>query len=323
MRRHATRLLLAAFLLSCAAHAPAQERFPSKPVKLVVAFPPGGSTDVTARLLASKLQEKWGQPVVVENRPGAAANIGTAYVAHAPADGTTLLLATTALTISPSVFAHPGYDALKDLAPVIEISTIANVLVVNPAVPAATAVEFIAYAKENPGKLNFAAPGAASGQRMTFEMIKQATGTQIVMVPYGGGAPALQAVLGGQVEAMIVNVVEASTYVRAGKVRALAVTTARRAPMLPEVPTLAETVAPGVDTSVWQGVLVPAGVPAPIIAQLHRDIAAVLALPDVAERLGGLGMTITPAGPEEFGRFLQRDIETWRRVAQTAGVKPE
>jgi tripartite-type tricarboxylate transporter receptor subunit TctC len=320
--------LLAALLAAAAAAwlspgASAQGAFPNHPVKIVVAFPPGGSTDVTARLLAAKLQDKWGQPVVVENRPGAGANIGTAFVAHAPADGHTMLLATTAIAISPSTFANTGYDALKDFAPVTLVSIIPNVLVVNPSVPATTVGEFIAYARANPGKLNFAAPGASSGQRMTFELIKQLTGTDIVMVPYGGGAPALQAVLGGQVQAMIVNVVEAATYVRAGKLRALATTTAKRAPQLPDVPTLAETVAPKLDTSVWQGVLVPAGTPPALVQQINRDVATVLARPDVADKLGGLGMVIAPDTPEAFGRFLHDEIETWRRVAKAAGVKAE
>ena len=321
------RYLFAALVLSTAllaqAQSQAQTPWPSQPVKLVVAFPPGGSTDTTARLLAAKLAEKWGQPVVVENRPGAGANIGTAYVARAAPDGYTMLLATTAIAISPSVYASPGYDALKDLKPVVLISKIPNVLVVNPEVPAKTIGEFIDYAKANPGKLNFAAPGAASGQRMTFEMIKQLTGSDIVMVPYGGGAPALQAVLAGQVQAMIVNVVEAATYVRAGKVRALATTTARRAPQLPDVPTLAETVAPKLDTSVWQGILVPAGTPAAVVEKINRDVTAALALPDVAERLGSLGMTLVPASPEAFGQFLRDELDTWRGVAQAAGVKPQ
>jgi tripartite-type tricarboxylate transporter receptor subunit TctC len=315
--------LFAILLVAFASLAQAQAPFPSKPVKLVVAFPPGGSTDISARLLATKLSEKWGQPVVVENRPGAGANIGTAYVAKAPPDGHTLLLATTALSISPSVFSQPGYDALRDLAPVMMVSTIPNVLVVHPDVPAKTVGEFIAYLRANPGKLNFAAPGASSGQRMTFELIKQATGTQITMVAYAGGAPALQAVLAGQVQAMIVNVVEATGYVKAGKLRALAVTTAKRAPMLPDVPTLAETVAPRIDTFVWQALFAPAGTPASVIQQIQRDTAAALALPDVREKLAGLGMDIVPGTPDSLARFLRDDIDTWRRVSQAAAIKPE
>jgi tripartite-type tricarboxylate transporter receptor subunit TctC len=315
--------LFAILLIAFASLAQAQAPFPSRPVKLVVAFPPGGSTDISARLLATKLSDKWGQPVVVENRPGAGANIGTTYVTKAPPDGYTLLLATTALSISPSVFAHPGYDALKDLAPVTMVSTIPNVLVINPQVPAATIAEFIAYLRAHPGKLNFAAPGASSGPRMTFELIKQVTGTDITMVPYAGGAPALQAVLAGQVQAMIVNVVEATGHVKAGKLRALAVTTARRAPMMPDVPTLAETVAPRIDTFVWQALFAPAGTPAPVIQQIQRDTSAALALPDVRDKLAGMGMEIVPGTPESLGKFLRDDIDTWRRVSKAAGIQPE
>lgn len=317
------RLVAILLLIVAAPLALAQGAFPARPVKLVVAFPPGGSTDITARLLASKLAEKWGQPVVVENRPGAGANVGTAFVAKAPPDGHTLLLATTALSISPSVFKQPGYDTLKDLAPVTMVSTIPNVLVVHPDVPARSIAEFVGHAKANPGKLNFSAPGASSGQRMTFELIKQATGTDIVMVPYAGGAPALQAVLAGQVQAMIVNVVEATGHVRAGRLRALAVTTARRNAMLPDVPTLAETVAPQVDTFVWQGLLAPAGTPPEIVQQVQADVRGVLGMQDVRERLGSLGMEVVPGTPESFGAFLRDDIATWRRVSAGAGVKPE
>jgi tripartite-type tricarboxylate transporter receptor subunit TctC len=303
--------------------AAAQGQYPTQPVRIVVAFPPGGSTDVTARLIAPKLAEQWGQPVVVENRPGAAANIGTAYVARAPADGHTMLLATTAIAISPSLYENPGYDALKDLAAVTSVSAIPNVLVVNPAVPANDVAAFVAYAKANPGKLNFSAPGAASGQRMAFELFKQSTGTDLTMVAYKGGAPALQAVLSGEVHAMIVNVVEAAPHVRAGKLRALATTTAQRAAMLPDVPTLAETVAPGIDVSVWQGVLVPAGTPADVVARIGAGVQQALAAPDVRERLVGMGMEVRTSSPEEFARFLRDEIDTWARVAKAAGVKPE
>lgn len=316
-RRLAIAMLLASGL------ARAQPVFPSKAVKLVVAFPAGGSTDLTARLIAAKLAERWHQPVVVENKPGAGANLGTAFVAKAPPDGHTLLLATTALTISPSVFKQPGYDATKDLAPVTLVSTIPNVLVVNPSLPVRTVGEFIAYAKDHPGQLNFAAPGASSGQRMTFELIKQITGADIVMVAYAGGAPALQAVLSGQVEAMIVNVVEAATHVKSGQLRALAVTTARRNAMLPDVPTLAETVAPQLDTFVWQGLLAPAGTPADVVHQVASDVHAVLELPDVRERLAHLGMDVVTSTPKAFGQFLRDDMATWRRVSANAGVKPE
>lgn len=310
-------------LLAGLVAATAQAQAPSRPVKLVVAFPPGGSTDITARLLAPKLSERWGQPVIVENKPGAAANIGTDYVAKSAPDGSTILLATTALAISAVVYEKLPYDPLKDLAPVTMVSTIPNVLVIHPSVPASDIKGFIAHAKANPGKLNFAAPGAASGQRLTFELIKQMTGTDIVMVPYKGGAPAVQATMAGETQAMIVNVVEAASLVQGGKLRALATTTARRSPLLPGVPTLAETVAPGVDASVWQGVLVPAGTPPAMVAKIGADVAAALALRDVRERLVGLGMTIETGSPEAFGRFLREEIATWGKVAKAANVKAE
>jgi tripartite-type tricarboxylate transporter receptor subunit TctC len=313
------RKIIGIVLLAFAASA--QGQFPSKPVRLVVGFPPGGSTDITARLIAPKLSEAWGQPVVVENKPGAAANIGTDQVAKSAPDGTTILLATTAIAISAVVYEKLPYDALEDLAPVTMVSTIPNVLVVNPAVPATTVQEFIAYARARPGKLNFAAPGAASGQRMTFELIKQLTGTDIVMVPYKGGAPAVQATLAGEVEAMIVNVVEATQFVKSGKLRALATTTAARAPMLPDVPTLSETVAPGLDASVWQGILVASGTPAPLIARINADVAAALAAPDVRSRLVALGMIVEPGSPAAFGQFLRAEIAKWGKVAKTANIK--
>jgi tripartite-type tricarboxylate transporter receptor subunit TctC len=321
--RRVIAVLMFALCALVQVQAQAQSPYPSKPVKLIVAFPPGGSTDVTARLLASKLQDKWGQPVVVENRPGAGANIGTAFVAHAAPDGHNPAARDDRARDQPEHLCQrrlrraeglrAGDDGLDDPERAGRSS-----------VGAGGDDRRVHRVREGAsGKLNFAAPGASSGQRMTFELIKQLTGTDVVMVPYAGGTPALQAVLGGQVEAMIVNVVEASTYVRAGKLRALATTTARRAALLPEVPTLAETVAPRLDTSVWQGLLVPAATPASIIQQLNRDVGAVLALPDVAERLGGLGMDVVPGPPEAFGRFVKDEIDTWRRVANAAGVKPE
>ncbi len=310
-------------LLALASLAQAQATFPDKPVRLVVAFPPGGSTDVTARLLAVKLGELWRQPVVVENRPGASANLGTAFVAKSAPDGHTLLLATTALSVSASLAAQLQYDAVRDLAPVTMVSTIPNVLLVHPDVPARDIREFVAFARANPGKLNFAAPGATSGQRLTFEQVKQATGTDIVMVPYAGGAPALQAVLAGQVQAMVTNVVEAAPHVKAGKLRALAVTTAKRAAMLPDVPTIAETVAPAVDTSVWQALFAPAGTPPAVVQKIARDTAAALALPDVKEKLAGMGMDIVPGSPDSLGAFLRQDIAGWQRVSKTANIQPE
>jgi tripartite-type tricarboxylate transporter receptor subunit TctC len=292
-------------------------------VKIVVAFPPGGSTDITARLIAPKLGELWKQPVLVENRPGAGANIGTDYVAKSAPDGHTLLLATTALAVSAAVYDKLPYDPLADLAPVMFVSSIPNLLVVTPSLPASTPQEFVAYARANPGKLNFASPGPATGQRLAFELVKQAAGIDVVHVPYKGGAPAGQAVMAGEVQAMIVNVVEALPQVKAGKMKAIAATTAKRAAMLPELPTLAETVTPGLDVSVWQGMLAPGATPKEVVERINRDIAAVLALPDVRERLAGMGMDVAPGTSADFARFLRAEIAQWKKVAQAANVKAE
>jgi tripartite-type tricarboxylate transporter receptor subunit TctC len=297
--------------------------FPTHPVKIVVAFPPGGSTDITARLVAPKLAEIWKQPVLVENKPGAGANIGADYVAKSAPDGHTLLLATTAFAVSAAVYDKLSYDPQKDLAPVLFVSSIPNVLVVSPAVPAATPGEFVQYAKANPGKLSFSSPGAATGQRLAFELVKQATGIDLLHGPYKGGAPAGQAVMAGEVQAMIVNLVEALPQIKAGRMKAIAVTTVKRSAMLPEVPTLAETVTPGLDVSVWQGLLAPAATPRDVMVRINRDFAAVLAQPDVRERLAGMGMDITPGTGAEFDQFLRTEIAQWKKVAQGANVKAE
>jgi tripartite-type tricarboxylate transporter receptor subunit TctC len=299
------------------------QSFPARAVRIVVPFPPGGSTDITARLVAPKLQELWKQPVLVENRAGAGANIGTEFVAKSAPDGHTLLLATTALAATAAIYDKLAYDPQKDLAPVLFVSSIPNVLVVPASLPASTPHEFVALARAQPGKLNFASPGATTGQRLTFELLKQMTGIDVVHVPYKGGAPAGQALLAGEVQSMIMNVVEALPHLKGGKLKAIAATTARRAAMLPDLPTLAETVAPGLDASVWQGVLAPAGTPTDAIDQLNRDFAAVLGQPDVRERLVGMGMELAPGSPAQFERFLKEEIVKWSRVAKAANVRAE
>ena len=312
--------LLCVLFWSAAACAQA---FPSRPVRIVVPFPPGGSTDITARLVAPRLQEAWKQPVLVENRPGAGANIGAEFVAKSAPDGHTLLLATTALAASAAIAEKLAYDPQKDLAPVGFVSSIANVLVVPTSLPASTPQEFVALARAQPGKLNFASPGATTGQRLTFELLKQMTGIDVVHVPYKGGAPAGQAVIAGEVQSMIMNVVEAVPHLKSGKLKAIAATTARRAALLPDVPTLAETVAPGLDASVWQGVLAAGGTPPPTIERISRDFSAALAYPEVRERLAGMGMELAPGSPAEFERFLRDEIAKWSRVAKAANVKGE
>jgi tripartite-type tricarboxylate transporter receptor subunit TctC len=298
-------------------------QFPSRAVRIVVPFPPGGSTDITARLVAARLAKIWQQPVTVDNKPGAAANIGTEHVAHAEPDGHTMLLATTALPISVATFERLGYDAVRDFAPVMLVTTIPNVLVVNPTLPVRTIQEFVSYARGHPGKLNFASPGAATGQRLTFELLKQVLGIDLVHVAYKGGAPAGQAVVAGEVECMIMNIAEALPMVQASRLRALAVTTRQRAPQLPDVPTIDETVVPGIDSSVWQGVLVPAGTPAPVIDRINAAWRQALLEGEVGGRLEDMGMRVVAGSPEKFRLFLAAEIAQWTQVARTGNIKAE
>ena len=311
------------FALAAAAAAALAQGFPSKPVRLVVPFPPGGSTDIAARLVELRLAELWRQPVVVENKPGAAANIGAEFVARSPADGHTQLLATTALAASAALYDKLPYDPQRDLSPVLFVAAIPNLLMLHPSVPAATPQAFVAHVKANPGKLNFASPGASTGQRLAFELFKQVAGLDIVHVAYKGGAPAGQALMAGEVQAMIMNVVEAQPLVKSGRLRALAATTAKRAAMFPDVPTLAETVAPGLDAAVWQGVLASGGTPPDVLARIRADWALVLAQPEVREKLVALGMEVAPGTSAEFERFLADEVAKWKRVAGAAGVKGE
>ncbi len=315
-------LLLAASVPVLAPNALAQA-FPSRTVRVVVAFPPGGSADTLARIVTPKLSDAWSQPVLIENKPGASANIGTEYVAKAPPDGTTLLLATPALAVSAAVFAKLGYDAQRDLVPVAMLSVFPSVLVVHPSVPAKTPQEFVRYAKANPGKLNFAATGSTSAIRFAFEHLKQVTGMDIVHISYKGSAPAAQAMLAGEAQAMMMTLVDALPHIRAGKLRALAATTITRIAALPDVPTLAETVAPGFDYVIWNGLMAPAGTPPEVVEKINRDVNTVLRQPDVRERLTGLGMEVTARSPADLGSLLRAEIQKWKDVGRAANIKAE
>jgi tripartite-type tricarboxylate transporter receptor subunit TctC len=325
----ARMLVFAMLAFGLAAQAPTalaqatESAFPSRAVRIVVPFPPGGSTDITARLVAAQLTKLWQQPVTVENKPGAAASIGTELVARAAPDGYTILLATTALPISAATFAKLPFDPVRDLSPVMLVSTIPNVLVTNPALPVKTIEEFVDFARRNPGKLNFASPGIATGQRLTFELLKQSTGIDVVHVPYKGGAPAGQAVLAGEVESMIMNIAEALPLVQAAKLRALAVTTRERPAQLPDVPTLNETVARNIDSSVWQGVLVPAETPSAVIERINLSWREALRAAEVGGRLEDMGMQVVAGSPQEFKLFLTGEFDLWERVAKAANIRVE
>jgi len=314
------RTVLALTLLFASMGALAQS-FPTQPVRIVVPFPPGGSADVLARILQPKLGETWSQPVVIDNKPGASANIGAAYVAKAAPDGYTMLLGTPALAVSAAVFTNLTYDAQRDLAPVAMLSVFPSVLVVHPSLPVRTPQELVSYAKANPGKLNFASAGATSAIRFAFEHLMQITGMTAVHVAYKGSAPSAQAMLSGESQTMMMTLVDALPHIKSGKLRAIAATTIDRIPELPDLPTLAETVAPGFDYIIWHGFFVPAGTPADVVAKLNRDVNTVLGQPEVRERLTALGMELRPGPPESLGTLVRGEIRKWKEVARIAHIK--
>jgi tripartite-type tricarboxylate transporter receptor subunit TctC len=313
-------------LATGAAALPAVSRFawaqtyPTKPVRVIVPFAPGGNTDLVARLIGQWLSERLGQPFVIENRPGAGTNIGTEAVVRAPADGHTLLLVTPPNAISATLYEKLNFNFIRDIAPVAGIIRTPFVMVVNLSVPAKTVPEFIAFAKSNPGKVNFASAGIGSGPHVSGELFKMLAGVNMVQVPYRGGGPAITDLLGGQVQVYFGT--SAIDYVRADKLRALAVTTATRSEALPDIPTVAEFL-PGFESNFWGGVGAPKNTPAEIIDKLNREINAGLADPKMTARLAELGSTPMPLSPTEFGASIADETEKWGKVVKFAGIKAE
>jgi tripartite-type tricarboxylate transporter receptor subunit TctC len=304
--------------------ASAADPFPSKPLRLVVPFAAGGTVDVLGRITGQKLAEALGQQVIVENRTGAGGNIGGDAVAKAAPDGTTMLLAPTGLmTINPTIYKTMSFDPLKDLAPVALLAIVPNLMVVDPALPTTTVAAFIAYAKARPGTVFFASPGSGTGIHLSGELFKVMAGVEMVHTPYRGSAPALNDLMAGQVQVMFDNMPSALPLAQAGKLRALAVTTAKRAAALPDVPTLAEAGLPGYETSAWFGILVPARTPRDVIQVLNRAIVRVLGLPDVRQRLAELGAEAAPMTPDQFGTFIAAETTKWSKLARDANVTAE
>ncbi len=314
------RVAAAALLYLLASFAAAQP-YPSKPIRIVVAFPPGGSTDLAARALGPKLSEALATPVVVENRPGASGNIGAEAVAKAPADGYTLFMAATSFATSPAFFSNLPWDPQRDFAPVSLVATVPIIVVINPAVPANNVRELIAYAKANPGKLNMASPGAATLTRLSGEMFRIAAGIDWVTVHYKGGQPAMNDMLSGQAQVMFANISDVLAQVKAGRLRALAVTTAKRSAVVPELPTLSESGLPGFDVSTWQAILAPAGTPREIIVRLNAEIGRIMALPEIKERFLSFGTDATTSTPEQLAQFLREELAKIAKVVKDVGAK--
>jgi tripartite-type tricarboxylate transporter receptor subunit TctC len=321
-RRRFLHLVGAAAALPVLPRSASSQAYPTRPVRLVVGLSPGGSVDIVTRLLAQWLTERLGQPFVVENRPGAGSNIATEAVVRAPADGYTLLVVLAANAINATLYDNLSFNVIRDIALVAGMVRVANVLEVNPAVPATTVPEFIAYARANPGKLSFASSGRGSSPHVIGELFKMMAGVDLAHIPYRGGAPALIDLLSGQVQVMFDTVPQSIEYIRDGKLRALAVTTATRSDVLPDVPAMGEFV-PGFEAGSWWGVGVPSHTPVEIVDLLNREINAGLNDPRVGRRLMELGTTPLLFTPAEFGAFVRAETDKWAKVVAFSGARAE
>ena len=311
-----------AFAVAGAPPAVAADAFPSKPVRIVVPFTPGGSTDILARAIGQKLGEAWGQPVIVENKPGAGGNVGVELVAKAPPDGHTIVMGHIGtFAANPALYKALPYDPVKDFAPITLVAMVPNVLVVGPSVKARTLGELVAYAKANPGKLDYGSGGNGSAAHLATEYFKLRTGVDVQHVPYKGTGPAVADLLGGQIGMMITGALPLMQHVKAGRLRALAVASPKRLAILPDVPTIAESGYPGFAAVQWYGLFAPAGTPKDVVAKIHRDAVAALRDPAVAERLASEGAEPVGDTPEQFGAFVKSEIELWGKVIRESGAK--
>jgi tripartite-type tricarboxylate transporter receptor subunit TctC len=296
--------------------------YPTRPVRWIVPYPPGGGTDITARIIGQWLSERLGQQFVIENKPGAGNNLGTDAMISAAPDGYTVLLTNPANAINATLYQKLSFNFLRDSAPVAGIMRVPNVMEVNPSVPAKTVAEFIAYAKANPGKVNWATSGNGTSVHLSGELFKMMTGVNLLHVPYRGSAPAITDMISGQVHVMFDNMPPSLPHIQAGKLRALAVTTAVRSEALPDVPTVAETV-PGYEASAYYGMSAPKGTPSEIIERLNKEINAALADPKVKARLAELGGMLIPGTPADFGKLVAGETDKWAKVIKTGGVSLE
>lgn len=300
----------------------AQETWPAKPVRLVIPFPPGGATDILGRMVAQDLGKALGVSIVVENRPGAGGNIGAEIVAKSPPDGYTILMCTISTqAINPSLYPRLTFDPNKDLTPVTLFATVPNVLVVNPSVPANNVTELIALAKSRPGKLNYGSSGNGTSIHLSGELFKSMTGTFMTHIPYRGSAPAIADLMAGQLDLMFDNLPSAIAHIRSGKLRALGVTSPKRSPSMPELPTIAEAGVPGFDATSWFGVMAPTGTPAPIVNRMQQILARALGTPENRERLLGLGAEGVGNTPEAFGQFIRTETVKWANLVRISGAK--
>ena len=322
LRRHLLQSGLALGLTAAATSSRAQA-WPARPIRVILGFAPGGGSDILLRTFTPALAEVLGQPVVVDNRPGAGANIAMQAVAQAAPDGYTLLMGTPGLATNGALYANLGFDPLKDFAPVSLVGSVQNVLIVRPTLPVNTVADLIAYARANPGKLNYASPGAGTSLHLAGELFKTSTGIRMEHVAYKGGAQALTDVVGGQVDLMFNVLPSALPQIKAGAVKALAVTGPQRAPTLPDRPTMIEAGVPGYTAVTWNGILAPAATPRDVVARLNDAIAKVLRTPEMGQKFAAIGQDVLVSTPEEFSAFLREETTKWRRTIEAAGLKPQ
>jgi tripartite-type tricarboxylate transporter receptor subunit TctC len=314
---------LAVFVCAFSAALPVQAQYPTRPVRLIVPFPPGGGTDTMARVIAPKLSENLGQQVVPENRGGAGANIGAELAAKSAPDGYTLMLATISNAIGASLYSRLNYDLVRDFAPITQLATTPHILVVHPSVPVKTVKEYIAFAKARPGQLTYSSSGNGSAAHLAGELFNSLTGVKSVHVPYKGGGPSMIALVSGEVSLCFATMPSAINYVRAGRLRGIAVTTAQRSPSTPDLPTIAETGVAGYEAGSWYGLSAPSGTPREIVSRLHAETMKVMVLPDIKERLFNAGFEVVTSTPDQFAEFTRNEIQKWGKIVKAAGLKIE
>jgi len=324
MRQPAKRLILALLIACCSAFPAQAQTWPARPVRLVVPFPPGGAVDAYARIMQSRLAEHIGQPVVIENRGGAGGMIGAEFVSKAPADGHTLLVGNiAALAMNVGVYASMPYDPTRDFTPVMRTVDVNYALVIHPSVPARSVAELMAHARTNPGRLSYGSAGSGSAPHLAMELLKQRAGIDAVHVPYKGGGPMVADLLAGQIQMAIGDQANLMPQVKAGKLRALAASSAKRSTIYPELPTIAESGFPGFEAGAWQAVVGPAGMAAMVTMRISEALARVMAMPDIRERLVGAGLEPVGGSPDDLARHIRAEIAKWTKVAKEVGAKAD
>jgi tripartite-type tricarboxylate transporter receptor subunit TctC len=313
--------LAAALVCMTAAHA--QPAYPQKPIRLVVPFPPGGGTDILARLFGQKMSETLGQPIIIDNRPGAGGTIGTDIAAKAPPDGYTLILVSGSHAINPGLYQKLPYDSVSDFAPITQIATSPGILVVNPSLPVKSVKDLIALARAKPGQINYASAGSGTPPHLAGELFKVMAKIDMVHVPYKGNAPAFTDVIGGQVSLIFPTMPSAMPFIKSGKLRPIAVTSAKRSPAAPDIPTIAESGLPGYEATSWYGILAPARTPPQIVARLHEVLVTIIGAPDMKDKLAAQGLDPVGNTPQQFAAVIRSEIVKWAKVVKASGAKPE